>query len=288
MVSAGDHRLMLYCTGQGGPTVVIEPGMGQDWTGWRLVWQRLTPVTRVCVYDRAGYGWSDGGPRPRTAGADAEDLHAMLVNAREPGPYVLAAHSFGGYIARIFASRYRESVAGIVLLDPSHEDETMAGPVAQPRGLRLRDLTDAIPALGVARLKRLYQGPTKAPPPLQSMPPLFAQRYTVASSIEQLRSERNEFDSLALTFNEVRAAPFPRETPLTVITALYHRSPSGSGPAPPPLMPPIHREVQIRLSKESASGRQIIAEHSGHFIYLDEPDLVAGAVLELVQKTGKL
>jgi pimeloyl-ACP methyl ester carboxylesterase len=272
---------MLYCTGEGGPTVVIEPGMGQDWTGWRLVWQRLVPITRVCVYDRAGYGWSDAGPRPRTASACARDLHSMLVTARVPGPYILAAHSFGAYVARIFAAQHRDSVAGLVLVDPSHEDEIVPEPPAA-RGFRLRAMTDAIPPLGIDRLKRLYRGPAAAASELRAASPVFAERYVVASSIEQLRSERNEFESIALTYAEVRAAPFPPDRPLTVITALHPRAAdSAAGPLE---FPPNHREVQERLARQSRKGRQILAPRSGHFIYLDEPELVSNAVLELIQQ----
>src|ERR1700730_15267044 len=103
MIRVDGHRLHLYCTGRGTPTVVIEPGMGTDWVSWRSVSLKLAEVTRVCVYDRAGYGWSDAGPRPRTAGRIATELHALLTNAEIGGPYILVAHSFGGYVTRIYA-----------------------------------------------------------------------------------------------------------------------------------------------------------------------------------------
>jgi pimeloyl-ACP methyl ester carboxylesterase len=284
LVWAGDHRLMLYCAGGSGPTVVIEPGMGQDWTGWGQVWQRLSPVARVCVYDRAGYGWSDAGPRPRTASASAGDLHALLIQARVPGPYILVAHSFGAYIARIYASRYPESVAGVVLLDPSHEDENPPAPAAQSRGLRLSDLTGLIPPLGIERLKRLYRGPAAAPPRFRDAPAAFVNRYLIASSIEQLRSERSEFESAALTLAQARSAPFPPDVPLIVITAMHLR-PTGGAAAAGPEFPPLHREVQGRLAAESRYGRQIIAAQSGHFIYSNEPALVVDAILTGIQQS---
>jgi pimeloyl-ACP methyl ester carboxylesterase len=261
MISAGDHKLHLYCMGKGTSTVIIEPGMGQDWLGWRLVIPRVLDFARVCVYDRAGYGWSEPGRWPRTAGREAEELHAMLSNARVGGPLILAAHSFGGYIARIFASRYPESVRGIVLVDPSSEDEPVT--VWNPDS----GLLALIPPLGIQRLKRLYHSYDAVPAELRDLPRGFQERYLVASSIVQLRSERNEFDSLAETEKQVRATAFPRDVPLTVITAGASR-----------------RDVQARLADMSAKGRQVIADKSSHMVPVEQPELIVEAIRELANR----
>lgn len=279
MIPLGAYRLQIYCTGAGSPTVIVEPGMGQDWVSWRSVIGRLTPFQRVCVYDRAGYGWSDRGPKPRTALREAEELHALLSNARVAGPYILAAHSFGGYIARIYASRYRESLAGVVLVEPSHEDEPEEQAAPKPASCRLCRMLDWIPPLGTQRLKRLNAGYRSLPQDLREAPRCYQTRYLVASSLTQLELERNEFDSLPFSKAQVRQAPFPPDLPLRVITALYAVGPTHAPDHPE--LPAIHRELQLRLAQSSRYGRQVIAARSGHMVPLDEPQLIVDQIRDL-------
>ena len=96
MVDVGGHRLHVYSTGEGSPTVIMEAGI----EGCSLMWCKVQPevakFTRVCTYDRAGMGWSEAGPMPRTGGQIVGELHTLLKNAGIPGPYVLVGHSFGG------------------------------------------------------------------------------------------------------------------------------------------------------------------------------------------------
>ena len=123
LVDIGGCRLHLYCTGEGSPTVILEAGGGNPWLSWCKVQPQVASFTRVCSYDRAGLGWSDPSPRPRTAMVIAEELHALLHNAGIPGPFVLVGHSLGGMDARMFANRYPSEVAGLVLVDSSHPDQ---------------------------------------------------------------------------------------------------------------------------------------------------------------------
>jgi hypothetical protein len=95
LVDVGGRRLHIYCTGSGSPTVVFESGMGFGWTGWRPVIAEVAKRYRACVYDRAGYGWSEAGPEPRSAAILAAELERLLKDSGTPGPYLLVAHSFG-------------------------------------------------------------------------------------------------------------------------------------------------------------------------------------------------
>jgi pimeloyl-ACP methyl ester carboxylesterase len=117
LIDVGGHRLYLNCVGSGSPTVVLEPGAGG--TSSQLGW--ITPAvassTRVCVYDRAGRGWSEAADSPQDGARIATDLHTLLHRGGVPGPYVLAGHSFGGLYVRIFAAHYPDEVAGLVLVD---------------------------------------------------------------------------------------------------------------------------------------------------------------------------
>jgi len=123
LVGIGGYGLHLNCSGTGSPTVVLESGIGDVAVEWALVQPGIAKLSRVCSYDRAGYGGSDSGPFPRTSRQIADELHALLHNAGEPAPYVLVGHSFGGYNVRVFAGEYPEDVAGLILVDSPQEDE---------------------------------------------------------------------------------------------------------------------------------------------------------------------
>ena len=262
------HRIHLYCTGHGSSTVLIEPGMGNDWVSWRHVSLKLAQTARVCVYDRAGYGWSDPGPKPRTAERIAGELHALLAKADIGGPFILVAHSFGAYVARIYANRFPESLGGVILVDPSSENATIASTVPIAAFAQQAGLLSVIPPLGWQQLKRLYEGDSALPAGLKDLPPAYRHRAVIGSSLEQLRTERNEFDSLSLTEAEVRSTRFPESLPLTVLTAMRGASPN-------------HREVQRKIALLSTQGKQLLAETSGHAIQLDQPELIVNAILEL-------
>ena len=116
--------LNLNCTGQGNPTVILDTGGGIPAVGWSLVQPEIAKFTRVCSYDRAGYGWSGAGPTPRTSLQIARELHALLDVGREKGPYLLVGHSLGGYNVRVYNHEYPNDVVGMVLVDASHETKS--------------------------------------------------------------------------------------------------------------------------------------------------------------------
>ena len=127
LIDVGGHRLHLNCTGSGSPTVVLEPGGGEMSSNLGWIAPAVARDTRVCVYDRAGRGWSEPADTPQDATQIATDLHTLLQRAHVPGPYVLAGHSFGGLYVLTFAARYPDEVAGMVLIDstaPASADET--------------------------------------------------------------------------------------------------------------------------------------------------------------------
>ncbi len=135
MVDVGGHKLYLQCVGSGSPTIVWEAGaQGPGWLHTaQYLMGRLAETSRVCVYDRPGLGWSDPGPYEDVShwSQAVTDLHTALAKAGEKGPYVMAGHSYGGLLVRLFALTYPKDVAGLVSIDPSHEDE-WAGPATDP------------------------------------------------------------------------------------------------------------------------------------------------------------
>lgn len=115
-----DYRLHIECSGRGAPAVILDAGLGGSSLEWVFVVERLRRLTKVCTYDRAGYGGSDTGPLPRTSSRIVSELKHLLESAGVAPPYVLAGHSFGGYNMQLFARRFPSLVAGLVLVDTSH------------------------------------------------------------------------------------------------------------------------------------------------------------------------
>src|SRR4051812_31230487 len=124
LVDVGPYRLHLECTGSRGPTVVLEPGGGGSAASLGLIAPAVARDSRVCVYDRAGRGWSDPAASPPDGAQIATDLHTLLNRAHVPGPYVLAGHSFGGLYVRAYAAKYPNEVAGIVVIDSTTAHNT--------------------------------------------------------------------------------------------------------------------------------------------------------------------
>ena len=123
LLDLGGHRLHVHCTGGGSPVVVVENGLGDFSFDWVLVQARVSRFTRICTYDRAGYAWSDPGPKPRTFAQINLELRDALRTLGERGPFVLVGHSFGGPVVRQFAAAYPDATAGMVLVDSVFEDQ---------------------------------------------------------------------------------------------------------------------------------------------------------------------
>jgi len=119
----GGYHVHIYCMGDGSPTVIVDVGLGDDSTDWLEIQQNVSAETKICVFDRPGYGWSDFGPQPRDSKRIAFELETLLPMADLSPPYVMVGHSFGGYNIRIFTANNPEKVTGMVLVDASHEDQ---------------------------------------------------------------------------------------------------------------------------------------------------------------------
>jgi pimeloyl-ACP methyl ester carboxylesterase len=117
--SVNERLMHLYCSGTGAPTIIIEAGAGANSLGWQGVQPKLSQLTRVCTYDRAGHGWSQPGAGPRDAEAIVRELHALLDQAGVQRPLVLTGHSAGGLYVREYAREFPAEVAGVVLIDSS-------------------------------------------------------------------------------------------------------------------------------------------------------------------------
>ena len=220
LVDVGGHMVYISCVGSGSPTVVLEPGAGGTSAQMGWIAPDVAAETRVCVYDRAGRGWSEPADTAQDGAQIATDLHTLLHNAGEPGPYVLAGHSFGGLYVRSFAQHYPDEVAGLVLVDTTAAQEP-ATTVAPPErraddGVgRVAGVTSIVGRLGVARL--LAQTDWAELPP---------------QSQTEIRTSNSRAGWFGSTVDEyLRAGPSAREAavfrdfgdkPLFVVTAGRH------------------------------------------------------------------
>lgn len=216
LVDVGDHRLHINCTGRGSPTVILESANGGMSAHWVRVQQQVAQTTRVCAYDRAGLGWSESGQEPRDAKQVSGELHALLEGADVPGPYVLVGHSYGGLYARMYAGRYPDEVAGLVLIDSSHPEQftrSSQGRAMYERAKRLTALLPLFTRLGVIRLSNYFP----AHPDLPSQQ--RAQVEASNSSTQHLVATAEEFRATPQTTAQVRVTGSLGDKPLAVISA---------------------------------------------------------------------
>ena len=282
--------LNMDCSGQGGPTVILDTGLGVPAVGWKFVQPEVAKFARVCSYDRAGYGWSTPGPLPRTSEEIVKELHALLAASGEKGPYVLVAHSFGGFNVRVYAKEYPADVAGLVLVDTSHEDQESRMPGSlqtfmKKQSTQLEFQRKVAPILiffGIARLTSGEEGPPNLPKSfLREVKYLQLQ----PKFVEATASEIQNFSASA---DEVRAAGNLGDRPLVVLTA-------GKEEDAKDLPKELDKrdldefrkiwmnELQVEEARLSTDGKQVIVPDSTHMIPFFRPDTVIAAIREVCE-----
>jgi pimeloyl-ACP methyl ester carboxylesterase len=282
LVDIGGYRLHIYCTGPeiGGPTLILNHGGGAfGASDWSAIQPRLAGFARVCSYDRAGYGWSDASPLPRTVDYETDELHTLLERAGIAGPYVLVAHSLGGYTARMFATRYPDKVAGMVLVDSVTEGE-WANPEIRAANKQYGIVVGfcrATTPIGLWRLlgeTGIFPHPVLAyaPPDLRVRLQPLGYRPAYCSSIEQETSISNLDVSAAM----VRAARRPLgDLPLIILTA-------GSG-YPNESYRSAWQAEQADLRSLSVRSEQRIIDGATHFNFaFDHSPFVVDAVRDVL------
>ena len=216
LIDVGDgRRLYLSCAGSGNPTVVLVQGAGEPSSIWAWIGPDVARDTRVCVYDRAGRGWSDPGPSQQDGIAVVTDLNALLTAAHESSPYVLVGHSFGGLYVRAFAARYPNQIAGVVLLDATdpHQFTLPAYPVFYEGFRRVSALFPSLARFAVGRLayRSQYDGlPSEA----------SAEQYMFWCTARHARSLRDEWAAAPLAMQQAGSLVTLGNRPLMVVTAL--------------------------------------------------------------------
>jgi pimeloyl-ACP methyl ester carboxylesterase len=275
LVDLGGRKLHLVCAGTG-PSVVIEAGSGDDSTLWDDVVRHVSAFARVCAYDRAGLGWSDPAPGPRTIDDRATELRAMLQAAGLPAPYVLVGHSYGGLVVRRFAALFPRDVAGLVLIDAVEEAFVFA-----PEGLRdaqaiLRRARRRgwLVRFGVLRLG-IALFPSRVDP-LRGVPAAVHGMMTAlhlrASRHFAQADEMRSYERVPPPWRQAGGMGELGDLPLAVVS----RAPATSSPA--------WDAAQCRLAALSRNSTHAVAEHAGHVMQFSEPAIIIAAVRRVLAR----
>ena len=287
LLDIGGHQLHIYPTGEGVPTVVFESG-GASWSlDWNLVQNEVAKFTSACSYDRAGFGWSDSGPKPRTSEQIVTELHALLTNAEINKPYILVGASFGGHTARLFARTFPDEVAGIVLLDARHEAINGRMPPgwqrveAAGKGMYLFMLLAS--RLGALKLLGKLMGEKISPPIVRKLPPEIRTTYLeIGFQPEFFQSNLDELAASKESDKQLSATGSLGNIPLIVIRHgipdLFTRLPTEQAKQ----AEKIWQELQAELAKLSSNSRMLVAKKSGHVIQVDQPGIVVDAIHQMV------
>jgi pimeloyl-ACP methyl ester carboxylesterase len=294
MVDVGGQRLHLICAGNGWPTVLFESGIAASSLSWARVLRDVAAFTRVCAYDRAGLGWSDPAGAPRTVTRMIGEMRGVLADAGTPGPAVLVGHSFGAYLACVYASEHPADIAGLVLLDPPSDWDRLSRQQARLLwgGIQLSRIGGLLARVGVVRacLALLTGGAPGVP---RQFVRIFGS--TAARTLERLvgevrklppevhpvvqalwcqpkcfRAMADHLAALEETVGAVGRIASLSDLPLVIV----------SSDAQPPDTITRHRQ----LAHLSSRGRHMLATKSGHWIQFDEPDLVVTAIREIVER----
>ena len=301
LVDVGGWRLHLNCTGnnkKSRPTVVLESGAGDFSFDWSLVQPGISRFTRVCSYDRAGNAWSDPGPRPRTMKQLAYELHMALMRAGSRGPYVLVGQSIGGLLIRTFAVQYPKEVAGMVLVDSTHEDNQLFlnGKVQRMRelsqGRAIPPIRTSIPAADKAlsleerqQLENFLKeiGPPKINAPFDRLPLRIQQlRLWALAQPQHYVADNDPYwgEEFAEIFAARKTHEYPLgDTPLIVLTRGKSEYPDTEEGRQ---LDEDRKRMQLDLLNLSRNSKQFIATTSGHHIQLDDPELVINAIRQVV------
>ncbi len=281
LMDVGGYKLHINCMGEGSPTVILESGWADSSSTWLFIQPEVAKTTRVCSYDRAGYGWSNPSPYPRTASQRVEELHKLLVNANVQGPYVLVGHSLGGILVRVYDHTYPDEVVGMVLVDSMHEEQYERLPGAkssisdQVRQFRMLGMLSSTGFMALAPQMIPNQGfPDE----------VFAQYKVAWATTGHLTAAAAEINAMLESTAEVRALQITSfgNLPLRVLTAgVYHPNPAQSD-AENQQYTDEWQAMQSELAALSSMSKQIIAEQSDHTIQYNQPDLVIDAILEIV------
>jgi pimeloyl-ACP methyl ester carboxylesterase len=267
------RRMHIYCTGTGSPTIILDAGLGNDWTIWGKVQPELSKTTRVCSYDRAGFGWSQARKGTQDANHIADQLHSLLQQAGITGPIVLMGHSISGMYIRAYASRHPENVAGLVFVDgstPLQEDHFPADLRAYgDKSEKIAFLAGRV-LIPLGVLRDMQQCSKRQP----GFPPTAGKMLAEDNCNISIPAVQGEMDNFQKSGEEtVHTGPYG-DLPILIFS---------QDPNKPAEQLPAHlanemsttwNGMQENLKQLSTRSHRIIAKGSTHYVQVDRADLV--------------
>ena len=258
LVDVGPYRLHLECTGSRGPTVILEPGAGLSAASMGLIAPAVARDSRVCVYDRAGRGWSDPAASPPDGAQIATDLHTLLNRAHVPGPYVLVGHSFGGLYVRTYAAKYPDEVAGLVLVDSTAANNN---PVSKSKAGSYSVLKH-VSSL-VATTSRLGLGRLLADTSFLELPPKYRDdARATAATAKEMAGALDEYGVANRSVAEAGTLRSLDAKPLIVLTASRGNSKGWMG-------------LQNKMAELSTDSVHRVVPGATHAGFVEDPDHAA-------------
>jgi len=307
MVDVNGIQMRLDCRGAGSPTVVLEAGAQSHSIHWWQVQDEVAKFTRVCSYDRPGYGWSDPAPDMSSSQQVAEILHELLEVAGEGPPYLMVGHSMGGVFVRAFAAEYPEEVVGMVLVDSSHEQQNLRYPpeFEEVATLQTELANKSLPILQGAATLGLLRVSGYLEPYFASLGMPDDQREPVMAQFNRsgfFGAMKREAALGEFCLSQPGALQGLGDMPLIVLSAgqdaremyeamviyePYLDSPSQLTLQVAQQYVATMDENQDELAALSTRGKRIIVKDSGHFIQLDQPQVVIDAIREVFEQVSR-
>lgn len=277
LYDVGGYQMHLFCTGEGSPTLILDGGLGEDSLDWAKVQPALSKVTRVCSYDRAGFGWSDYRPGDRDADAISSELHELLLKAGLTEPVILMGHSIAGLYMRAYTAKYPQDIAGLVFFEASTplQFQRLPDDLLMTRKIEI----DWFPiqvgrALGI---DRLLGECTSIDPGFEAYAAWIKADRCVPARVNSV--ERELAAKPASGEETVGTGPFG-DLPILVLS----EDPDGKEFGDDKVSPPIWNDMQEDLKKLSSSGYRIIAKGSGHEMQVEVSDLVNREVGNFIEQ----
>lgn len=301
LVELGGHRLHLLESGSGSPTIVLEAGLMSTILSWSDLQRALAPSHHVVSYDRAGLGWSDLGPMPRTADRIVDDLHRLLNRAAIPPPYILVGHSFGGLTMPLFAARFPGEIAGMVLVDPVAPAEWNPPSKHDYRltriGAKVCRRSALLSRLGVLRFVAFLLT-TRAAKAAGYLVRLIsrgapAESGSVSSPWFAALPERERAMASVFWVLEKFALTVASQLENLPVSAAQIGERDGACDKPVVILsartaPEHRRKEHAAMARRLPQGSYVVAEKSNHWIMQDEPELVIRAIERVVEFSQRL
>ena len=266
LIDLNGRQVHVRCAGEGSPTVILQAGHIS--LTWMSVFSEIAELTRVCTYDRPGWGWSEPASSPRTAEMIVQELRMLLQAADIKPPYVLAGHSFGGLLMQLYAARYPDDFEGIVLVDSSHPDQAQRTSDLQ----ELDTVAKALKIVGPLGLARMLLPVAPAGDPTSRDSTVIALEKDLLMTNRTLRTIVAELSVMRQSLLQVADSSVDfGDKPLVVLTQGRRR-------------PEFWQQMQEDLSRLSRSSDWRVIDDAGHFIHHDRPDVVVDAIRRVLEQ----